>query len=106
MKEVTLRILNLCWDNSPLKIIYSSLPNILHRLIIAFQLWCLNLSLYFTMLVTVLFFCILTGEGGFITGSLEFTKAYFYNGYFLGFLAWRIHLSYFLFCILTTIREY
>lgn len=103
MKE----ILKSMWEYSPLKLVYDNHINILNKLLLALQLWCVNLSIYFTAIFIGFMFCILTGEGNFFEGVFRFTRAYFYDGHLplFGFITWRVHLTIYIFCIFIILTE-
>ena len=67
------------------------------------KLYSLALVPYISLIVTGLMFMLLTGTGN-LYGFVDFTRAYFYDGWFL-FTAWRIHLTIFIFCVIICINE-
>lgn len=68
------------------------------------KLYCLTFAPYLAAVITGLFVSILFG-GDFMYGVIDFTVSYFYDGQFLGFTAWRAHLTWFVACILLSISE-
>ena len=62
----------------------------LYRFVIAAMIWSLNLVLYFSMIITATVLIFLLGGGEY--GFWEFTRAYFYDGHMLNFIAWRCHI--------------
>lgn len=70
------------------------------------KLYLLILAPFLTIVLTVALFSILFG--GFMDAVLclpDFTRAYFYDGQFLDFIAWRVHLNWFVVCVLICINE-
>jgi len=70
--------------------------NILSILIWSFKLYLLVLAPYLTVIITSVLLGILIGD---FPDLISFTQNYFYNGQFLHFIAWRVHLTYFVFCV-------
>lgn len=95
MKKILLTVLDPYTD-----LPWKSMGNVL---IWSLRLYSLVLAPYLAVIVTGLVFMVLTGIGDFY-GLIDFTRAYFYDGYFL-FTAWRIHLVIFIFCIVININE-
>lgn len=96
MKELFRNIFNL-WFELP----YREISNIL---LWSFKLYLLALAPYLTVIVLGLAFSVLCG-GNFVEGVLSFTKAYFYDGYILDFIAWRAHLTWFVICFFICLNE-
>ncbi len=70
--------------------------------LIALKLWCLNLVLYLSVIITGTVFTFLLGGGK--LHYWEFTRAYFYDGYALNFIAWRIHTVVYGICLLISFK--
>jgi len=68
------------------------------------KLYLLVLVPYLASIITVVLLSILFGEN-FISGLGSFTVKYFYDGQVLGFIIWRIHLTWFAFCFLVNLNE-
>lgn len=67
--------------------------------------WSLKLCLlvlvpYLTVIITSVLLGTLIGD---FPDLISLTRSYFYDGYFLHFIAWRLHLTYFIFCIIINI---
>lgn len=105
MKEIIINTFKTIYESAPLKIIVDRLPNVAYHLILAAQLWFVTLSLYFSVIITTILLSILAGSVDFINYLVDFTIAYFYNGTFLGFVAWRIHLTIYAFFLLLTLDD-
>ena len=105
MKETFIRIIRDVYELSNIKTVVGILPEATNHLIIAAQLWFITLSLYFSVIFTTSFLFILTGREDFLNSISDFTIAYFYDGMFLGFIAWRIHLAIYFFCLLLTFND-
>lgn len=105
MKEIIIKTFNTIYESSPLKVIINILPEAAYHLVLAAQLWFITLSLYFSVVITAVFLSILAGSEDFINCLVDFTRAYFYDGTFLGFVAWRIHLTIYAFCVLLTFND-
>lgn len=67
------------------------------------KLYSLVLIPYITIILIGLLFMLLTGTGN-LYGIVDFTRIYFYDGYFI-FITWRIHLVFFICCLLASINE-
>lgn len=67
------------------------------------RLYSFVLIPYITIILFGLMFMLLTGTG-YLYGIVDFTRAYFYDGYFI-FITWRIHLVFFISCVLSSINE-
>lgn len=105
MKETFIKVLKDIYDASPISFIVRKLPDVASYLILAAQLWCINLSYYFSIILITVFLWILTGTNGLSDCILDFTRAYFYDGTLLDISAWRIHLTMYLFCLLMTFND-
>lgn len=68
------------------------------------KLYCLVFAPYLAAVIMGLFVSILFG-GDFMYGVWDFTTAYFYDGQVLDLIAWRVHLTWFVICILLSINE-
>lgn len=95
MKELFKNMFSI-WFELP----YKEIGNILFW---SLRLYSLALIPYIAGIITGLMFMLLTGTGN-LYGLLDFTRAYFYDGYFL-FTTWRIHLVFFIFCVVVCINE-
>lgn len=73
------------------------------RLIVAAHLWCIVLVPYLTLMFVIFIFSLLFGK--LPHGLWDFTRAYFYDGTWLYFTAWRIHLVIYIFCLIETFRD-
>lgn len=105
MKEIILKTLKDTYLASPLSDIIRILPDAVAHLVLAAKLWTINLSLYLSIIVSAIFLSILTSRVDFLEHILDFTRAYFYDGTFLDLVAWRIHLSIYLICLLLTFND-
>ena len=77
-----------------------------YSLLLSCRLYLLILVPYLAMIFTAILLSILLG--GFlnvIDNIPSFTIAYFYNGEVLNFVAWRVHLTWFIVCVLICINE-
>lgn len=66
------------------------------------KLYTLILVPYLAFVLTVIFVSFLFG--GFFD-ILGFTRAYFYDGQVLDFISWRVHLTWFVVCVLICLNE-
>lgn len=97
MKELFKNIFSV-WFELP----YKEVGNIL---LWAFKLYLLVLSPYLTLIsVSSLLFILCSGTNYF-EGIWSFTRAYFYDGYMLDFVAWRVHLTWFVICFFICLNE-
>jgi hypothetical protein len=71
----------------------------------SFKLYLLVLAPYLTIITVGSLLFILFGGENYIEGIWSFTRAYFYDGHILNFIAWRVHLTWFVFCMLININE-
>ena len=72
----------------------------------SFKLYLLVLAPYLAMVLTVLLLSILFGGTiDVISNFPDFTRAYFYDGQVLDFIAWRVHLTWFVICVLICLNE-
>ena len=93
--------------NSILEVLKRSLfiqSEALYYLILALKLWCINLSIYFAAIVVIIFVAILKFDTGVFSDIGTLTRAYFYDGNFFGFLAYRVHLAFYFLCLIFTFR--
>ena len=70
------------------------------------KLYLLVLAPYLAMVFTVVLLSILFG--GFLNTVSNIpclTRAYFYDGQVLDFIAWRVHLTWFVICVLICLNE-
>jgi len=102
LKSVLTQIKNAIWIPNISK---DELLDVLAYPILAAQLWCLNLVIYVSVIITGTVFAFLLG-GQMVSLQMlsDFTRAYFYDGVFI-FEAWRIHLLFYIFCLLLTFRD-
>lgn len=105
MKELILKILKDIYLASPLVTIVRILPDVITHLVLAAQLWLINLSLYLSIVASAIILSILVGRLDFLEYVLDFTRAYFYDGTFFNLVAWRIHLTIYLICLLLTFND-
>lgn len=80
---------------------YKELINVLSW---SFKLYLLVLAPYLASVFTAVLLSILFGEN-FISGLGDFTVKYFYDGQVFDFVAWRIHLTWFVFCFFICLNE-
>lgn len=86
-----------------LELPYKELLNILAW---SCRLYLLVLAPYLASVFSVILFSILFG--GFfdvISNIPNFTVKFFYDGQFLDFVAWRVHLTWFVICFLINLNE-
>jgi hypothetical protein len=96
MKQLFRNVFSM-WFDFPYKEVFNFL-------LWAFKLYLLVLAPYLTVVVLGFIFSILCG-GNFIDGVLSFTRAYFYDGYLLDFIAWRVHLTWLIVCFFICLNE-
>lgn len=68
------------------------------------KLYLLVLAPYLASVFTVVLLSLLFGKN-FISGLGDFTRAYFYDGQVLDFVAWRVHLTWFILCFFICLNE-
>ena len=73
------------------------------RLFVAAHLWCIVLVPYLTMMFVTLILSLLFGV--LPHGLWDFTRAYFYDGTWFYFTAWRIHIVIYIMCLIETFRD-
>lgn len=71
-------------------------------LILAFQVWCLNIVIPFSVLIIGILIFTLTGKWE--LHLWEFLRVYYWDGTFMGFTAWRVHLTLYVICSLFTFK--
>lgn len=102
MKELLLHTLKTMFP-IPLEDVKEFFSGSLTRLILAAHLWCITLGVYLIMIIMMILICFLFGKwDNFLKGILDFTRAYFYDGTFFYFLAWKLHLVFFCGCFLAS----
>lgn len=75
----------------------------LNTLLWSVKLYCLALAPYLAMCTVLLLFSILSGE---LFDFISFTRKYFYDGVVFNKIEmWRIHLAWFVACVLINIDK-
>jgi hypothetical protein len=97
MKEVFKNMFSM-WFELPYK-------ETLNVLLWSCNLYLLVLAPYLTLITVASLLFILCGRENYLEGIWSFTRAYFYDGQILDFIAWRVHLTWFVICVLININE-